>query len=49
MASSVVVEVGLGGGQGKMGRDVYLLYIPVFTTVLYYLIGCPDWKVPNNP
>lgn len=38
-----------GGGQGKMGRDVYLLYIPVFTTVLYYFIGCPYWKVPNNP
>lgn len=49
MASSVVVGVGWGRGQGKMGRDVYLLYIPVFTTVLYYFIGCPDWKVPNNP
>lgn len=49
MGSSVVIGVGQGrGGQGQAGRDVYLLYISVFTTVLYYFIGCPDWKVPNE-
>lgn len=49
MGSSVVIGVGWGrGGQGQTGRDVYLLYISVFTTVLCYFIGCPDWKVPNE-
>lgn len=37
MASSVVIGVGFAGGG-----DVYLLYIPVFTTVSYYFIGCPE-------
>lgn len=48
MASSVVAGVGLGWGWGgsrerQAGMCTYCICL------LYYFIGYPDWRVPNDP